>query len=437
MTMDAVATASTSTAENHRARRSAHSKNGISIGQAVATLGDLVAEGALGRGNGPVPTDRQPRRGRRHQPLRRAPIIASDVASAQNRILGGVRIALVTVNALALYDVLSGPKVQLAGLLTVGPCLAATSGTRRAVVAIGGYAVLMILLLSWPDRIWWTRTQLLDLLAVAAVTAVSTVIAQQRISQERQILSALGDVKRGIADRIAAEDELRLVGSQRHALLTRLVIGQEHERARIAADVHDDSVQALAAVDLRLGLLQRKLKGGPPEWGATIEQLQVSVSGAADRLRALLFDLEPPAADVSLNGNLLDIAAYIFEDGGTAWSLQGDPLAELPYSERVKAVRIAKEALMNVREHAHASAVVITVQSINGGVEIAVTDDGIGVDPTETSAHGHRGLTTMRDRAEIAGGWWRLERATGQGTTVRFWIPDVPTTDAHPVGVDL
>ena len=76
--------------------------------------------------------------------------------------------------------------------------------------------------------------------------------------------------------------------------------------------------------------------------------------------------------------------------------------------------------------HKHARARTVLVRVVNGtdGVEVTVTDDGVGVD-VDALAHrpGHRGLATMRDRAELTGGWCRVESAPGQGTTLRFWLP--------------
>jgi len=70
---------------------------------------------------------------------------------------------------------------------------------------------------------------------------------------------ARATVQRDISERLAAETAVRELADQRQALLARLVDAQDEERARIAADVHDDPVQALASVDLRLGLLKRRL----------------------------------------------------------------------------------------------------------------------------------------------------------------------------------
>jgi signal transduction histidine kinase len=60
------------------------------------------------------------------------------------------------------------------------------------------------------------------------------------------------------------------------------------------------------------------------------------------------------------------------------------------------------------------------------GVLIRVSDDGIGQQPERPSGQtpGHLGLISMRERAELSGGWFRIESRPGRGTTVSFWIPD-------------
>ncbi|MGH3026613.1 MAG: PAS domain-containing protein, partial [Gaiellaceae bacterium] len=153
------------------------------------------------------------------------------------------------------------------------------------------------------------------------------------------------ELRRLAHERQATEEKLRQVAQQRRDLMDRLVVAQELERARIAADVHDDSVQALAAIDLRLGMLQRKVAESAPEFNELIRQLQTTLSGATDRLRQLLFDLEPTGVDDTLIDSLRDAAAHIFEDTAITWSFEGDLDAELHHTERGQAVRVAKEAL--------------------------------------------------------------------------------------------
>lgn len=237
---------------------------------------------------------------------------------------------------------------------------------------------------------------------------------------------ALATVQRDISDRLAAQATLERLADQRQRLLDRLILAQEDERARIAADVHDDSVQVLAAVELRLGLLRRQLDGAPPEQLEAAETLAATVSQAIGRLRALLFDLESPAEDTDLGTALAAAAETTFEDQ-LRWQITGDTRLDLPEGQRVTAYRIAREAMANVVRHAGASAVEIRLARVDGGVEVAVEDDGGGFDPAtvETRA-GHLGIPAMADRATIAGGRLDVERRAEGGMRVRLWLPAAP-----------
>jgi signal transduction histidine kinase len=240
-------------------------------------------------------------------------------------------------------------------------------------------------------------------------------------------------VQRDISDRVAAQNELQRLADVRQHLLDRLVQAQEDERARIAADVHDDSVQALAAVELRLGLLRRQLAESPAELRDTAETLSTTVREAIGRLRTLLFDLESPAVEADLATALGVAAANTFEDR-VSWHIDGDTDLDVPQGQRVTAYRIAKEAMANVVRHAGARRVVITLARTDGGFEVVVDDDGRGFDPAAVEARpGHLGIPAMADRAIIAGGRLDLERLAEGGMRVRLWLPDAPA-DPRPDG---
>ncbi|MGZ4437343.1 MAG: PAS domain S-box protein, partial [Nocardioidaceae bacterium] len=145
---------------------------------------------------------------------------------------------------------------------------------------------------------------------------------------------ALATVQRDITEQRSAEARLRDLAEQRQTLLDRLVEAQDEERIRIAADVHDDPVQVLSAVDLRLGMLRRRLRERAPELLEVLEPLEASVSGATDRLRALLFDLEPPDLLRGLTGALTRAAEEIFADSGTAWTIHGEREPAVPDAVR-------------------------------------------------------------------------------------------------------
>jgi signal transduction histidine kinase len=87
--------------------------------------------------------------------------------------------------------------------------------------------------------------------------------------------------------------------------------------------------------------------------------------------------------------------------------------------------RIAQEAIRNARRHARATTVRISLDDDADGVRLTVADDGVGFDVVVSSESppGHLGLTAMRERAEMVGGWRRLTSRPGAGTVVEAWVP--------------
>lgn len=210
-------------------------------------------------------------------------------------------------------------------------------------------------------------------------------------------------------------------GLDRQALLDHLIRAQESERARIAADIHDDTIQVLAASNLRLQQLRNRLTD-PGELDI-LDKLGKTLAMALGHLRQLIFDLRPPSLEHGgVTAALRVVLDQMRADLGISYQLS-DAGCERPPAT-VLIYRTAAEALMNVRKHARASTVAVQFRDVGGGCLARIVDDGVGYDPAEVQARpGHVGLSLIRERAELAGGWCRLESTPGAGTTVEFWIP--------------
>ncbi len=217
-------------------------------------------------------------------------------------------------------------------------------------------------------------------------------------------------------------DRLRETSRERQDLARRLVTAQEEERRRIAADVHDGSVQTLVALGIRLELLARRLRD--PAQRAEMVQIRATLSDALAGLRTLMFELRPLVLDQDgLEAALRQHLARMGAAGEPAVTLVADLRSEPPAEAGAVLFRIAQEALANVRKHAVPSQVIVTLADDGEGASLSVCDDGRGFDPERAALPGHLGLTTMQERATIAGGWCRVESAPGTGTTVTAWVP--------------
>lgn len=245
---------------------------------------------------------------------------------------------------------------------------------------------------------------------------------------DRGVLRGFGKVTRDMSERRAAQQAL----SERRRLFDHLVQAQEMERRRIAWDVHDDSIQAMVAVGMRLQLLQERV---PEENAAELARLDASVREAIRSLRNLTFRLHPPGIDrhglvEALSNHLTDVVGawdltFTFEH-----RLDREPTPETA----ITIFRIVQEALLNVRKHANATTVTLEVRSVDHGILTRLVDDGTGEPMSSNAVHDHFGIVEMRERAETAGGWWSMRSEPGTGTTVDFWVPcpePLPATGAH------
>ncbi|HXF37692.1 MAG TPA: PAS domain-containing protein, partial [Actinomycetota bacterium] len=260
-------------------------------------------------------------------------------------------------------------------------------------------------------RIVWIR----DEFTVVRDDEGHPILLQGVISDITELKATQGELERSL-------EMLRRADQQRNALLHRLVAAQEEERRRIAADIHDDPIQKMTAVGLRLAAIRRQV--GDEEIATSLDRLQATVALAVQRLRHLLFELRPPELDRDgLAAALRQDLEHLAEDGGPAWRLE-DRLVDEPEAEaRLMAYRIAQEALANVRKHARAERVDVTLENRGRELFVRISDDGRGFDLRAGPPSGHLGLTSMRERAELAGGWFRLDSAPGRGTTVEFALP--------------
>jgi signal transduction histidine kinase len=252
---------------------------------------------------------------------------------------------------------------------------------------------------------------------------------QQKLEENRTLQGEL--MSQNIALELKVEErtqelseslrDLRMVDEQRQRLLSRLVNAEEEERHRIADDIHDGPVQQIVSTGMRLHQLRKRLTD--PSQISGVDAISAAVSESVEGLRTLLFDLRPVILDrQGLEPALRQYLANLH--GELRVSIDNRLRREPPADTRIIVYRIAQEALANVRKHAGATSTSILLDERDGGFLTRIQDDGTGFSPPEMlqSAPGHLGLSSMRERAEMAGGWCTVRSFPGGGTTVEFWV---------------
>lgn len=197
------------------------------------------------------------------------------------------------------------------------------------------------------------------------------------------------------------------------------------ERARLARELHDETVQMLFSLSLSAEVAAGLVRTDPAAAEAEIDRIQALAREAVGELRALVFDLRPAALAtdglVATVRTRLDVVARTHP---VAVSL--DVIGDAPLDPAVELTlfRIVQEALANAARHAAPNRIQVRIELGSGVVAVSVTDDGVGFDPASPGIRARRlGLTSMRERAEAVGGRLVIESAPGSGTTVRAEVP--------------
>jgi signal transduction histidine kinase len=197
------------------------------------------------------------------------------------------------------------------------------------------------------------------------------------------------------------------------------------ERREIGRELHDNVVQDMSYVHLKMELAQRYMSSNPSVASEEIEAAHEILTRAINELRRTIGDLRrPTSARRGITGQLRALVSTITADNP---DLQVDfrPVAGVqvvPEVERA-VVGIVREALQNIRKHSQAQSVRLEVRRADEELRVYVSDDGIGMQGPGAGPGGHFGLQQMRELAEDLGGSIDIATRQGAGTTIEASLP--------------
>jgi two-component system, NarL family, sensor histidine kinase DegS len=216
-------------------------------------------------------------------------------------------------------------------------------------------------------------------------------------------------------------------GADAPELRMRIVEAQEAERSRLAQEVHDGPAQSLSNAIFQVEYIERVL-GQDPRLAATeLRFLRELLRRELGDVRSFISQLRPPVLDeLGLDGALRDAIDHM--SALTGFPIAADlaePGATLPPAAQTVALRVAQEALQNIRKHASASTAAVSTTAEGDEWVLEVRDDGRGFDIGAVAARGRRnfGLQFMRERAELIGARFDVRSRPDGGTIVRLAIP--------------
>jgi signal transduction histidine kinase len=283
------------------------------------------------------------------------------------------------------------------------------------VLSLSVWAVygLNVLLDAWPDRLVEYFPNYFSFFLAPYVAAVFMTLAALRQSADRRRLQEL-------------YDELHQAHQQLQALHERArETAVTEERNRLAREIHDSLAHYLTVIAVQLEAAE-KLGASRPEWArAEVRRARhLTISCLQEVRRSVAALRTATLEELALPGALRKLADEFSDATGIRVSLQlSVPEDVKPSAEAALALyRVAQEGLTNVQRHAGASSVQITLSMQDGGVELAVQDNGGG--PKEAAdGEGGFGLVGLRERVALLGGRLRFGQASSGGSRLAVVVP--------------
>lgn len=198
------------------------------------------------------------------------------------------------------------------------------------------------------------------------------------------------------------------------------------ERNRIAREIHDTLAQGFAGISMNIEIAKLALQEGDyAELERIMERTRSLALQNLDAARRSVQSLRPPIEEMD---SLPIVLKREIDSFAAELKIVGDFLVEgeerpLPAEIKLGVLRICQEALNNIKKHAYASAINLTLGFQENSLDLKICDNGVGFDDSVADNSGGFGLLCMRERARLMGGNITCHSEKGKGTQVHLSVP--------------
>jgi PAS domain S-box-containing protein len=257
---------------------------------------------------------------------------------------------------------------------------------------------------------------------------------------DEALLQLMAEVSGHVGQFIArarADQELRASESARERLLEDMLRAEQEQRSRLAADLHDDTIQAMTASLLTLDSLAAAAAAGDSDAVARgLARARTTLAEATERTRRLMFGLRPPVLEeLGLGPAIADLVDEAAHEAGFETDVDVR-VGRYPWAIEEVCYRAVAEAVANARKHSGAAHLSVTVEDRDGVLHGRVADDGRGFDVAgqfdRRSRKLHLGFDAVDERIRSCGGKLSVESSAGRGTRVRFELPAATAAAGTP-----
>lgn len=214
-----------------------------------------------------------------------------------------------------------------------------------------------------------------------------------------------------------------------HDYIAAITQGQEEERKRLARELHDDTAQALIALNQQMEMARKLLVRDPDRAAERLASMQAMLAETLEGVRRFSSDLRPIYLEDLGFIPALEMLSREADQRRTLkvqFAIKGQ-VRRLPPNLELAAYRIVQEALSNVVQHARASQAWVEVRFEDKDLVLSVRDDGQGFEPPNLpdalARQGHFGLMGIQERVLLYGGQLSIYSTPGEGTEVLVRLP--------------
>ncbi|TAK29468.1 MAG: HAMP domain-containing protein [Chloroflexota bacterium] len=246
----------------------------------------------------------------------------------------------------------------------------------------------------------------------------------QQLAQAIDVMSS--DIRLRSDELVRTRREIDQKVQELRSLASRVAIAQEEERKRLALDMHDGLAQLVFGALFQAQAMEEYIAPDQEAARRRLHATEQLLDQAVVEVKRVLAEMRPTKLDGGLVGALQRNLASLDEVFGLRCHLSvRGPVCALSNEVEIATFRIVQEALNNVRKHAQANKVDVTVTYEPSTLEIAVEDDGRGFDmkAAESITASGLGILGMCERADRLGGTLDVRSWPGEGTVIRLELP--------------
>ena len=246
-------------------------------------------------------------------------------------------------------------------------------------------------------------------------------------ARSEELLAVNNALVSEVSKRMDTEQSLEANRRDLRLLASQLLHLQEEERRRISRDLHDDINQRLALLSIDIEMVEQQLSTAPAGTIRMVHTIQDRIVELSEDVRRLAYQFHPSILD---DLGLSIALRRLVDDFQTRTGLDTRFIAkDIPHHLAQGVVtclyRVAQEGLANISRHARAKHVRIELTRLRDGLQLTMSDDGVGFDVKhdDEGRRGSLGLLSMRERAFLVGGSFDMQSTVGQGTCISVWVP--------------